>query len=280
VPRAWAGGTVAERGRGRPAGGGRRLRPLLAATLLLALSGWTGSGAASRGEADRLFREAAKQYEEQRFAQSLETYRGVLAAGYASPELLLNLGNASYRAGEPGWAVYYYELARRRSPSDPDIASNIRLAQRAALGAEPVMEGSALLDLLGRAQNRLTARQTVWVGAGLLWIAMTLLAVSWHWTPVGRRRLLPAAALIAASLGALLLATKIAQVSFAPDALVVEAASARAEPSDDATVEFRLPAGSPVQLARRAPGWQEVVLSKSLRGWVRYEEVADFARPR
>ena len=73
---------------------------------------------------------------------------------------------------------------------------------------------------------------------------------------------------------------KAAEESLAYDAVTVAPASARAEPSDDSTVEFRLPPGSPVNLGRRTPEWREVIVSSSLRGWVPDAAVAALADPR
>jgi hypothetical protein len=245
----------------------------------LALAAHLAAGG-SRSEATRAFAEGNARYEAQEFAAALSAYRAVLAAGYGSAELFLNLGNSAYRIGEPGWAAYYYEQALRRAPSDPDIRSNLALARREALGEEPALQGSPVLDRAVALQSRLTVRGTVTTAVALLWLAAGLIVWTWLWTPSRRTRLLRWGALATALLALALLSLKAAQGSLAAEALIVRPSTAHAEPSAEATVEFRLPAASPVGLGRSAPGWREVIVSSSLRGWVREEDVVSFAAPR
>ncbi len=234
----------------------------------------------SRSEAGRSFAEGNDRYEAQEYAAALSAYREVLAHGYASPELFLNLGNSAYRIGEPGWAAYYYEQALRRAPSDPDIRSNLEQARREALGEEPALRGTPVLDRAVALQSRLTVSGTITTAVALLWLAVALIASAWLWAPARRARPLRWGALAAALLAFALLSLKAAQGSLAAEALIVRPSTAHAEPSAEATVEFRLPAASPVGLGRSAPGWREVIVSSSLRGWVREEDVACFSAPR
>lgn len=253
----------------------------IAALLLVAL-GLSGGRvcASSRQGAEDAFREGNRFYEAQEYSSALAAFREALRQGYVSPELFLNLGNASYRIGEPGWAAYYYEQAIRRSPTDPDIRSNLAQARREAMGEEPSARGSRLLDRAVSLQNRLTLREAVHVAAVLYWIAAAL--VIWTWVkPASRYMRLSRWSAFAAVLAAgFLLSMKAAQSSLSAEALIVRPCTAHAEPSVDATVEFRLPGASPVHLGRGAPGWREVVVSSSLRGWVRDDDVASFAEPR
>jgi hypothetical protein len=62
-------------------------------------------------------------------AESARTLDGVIAKeGYSAPALY-NLANAQLRAGDAGRAILNYERARWLAPSDPDIATNLRLAR-------------------------------------------------------------------------------------------------------------------------------------------------------
>jgi hypothetical protein len=262
----------------------RRVIPALAgiASLFLLLGGplVEPSRAGGRVEAEAAFREGNRLYDTQEYAAALNAYREVLKKGYASPELFLNLGNAAYRIGEPGWAAYYYEQAIRRAPADPDIRSNLEQARREALGEEPDGRESRFLERVVALQNRLTLRGAVVGAVILLWAAAGLVVFSWLGFPSRWTRIARWSALTAALVAACLLFTKAAQSSLSAEALIVRPCTAHAEPSPEATVEFRLPGASPVHFGRDAPGWREVIVSSSLRGWVRDEDVASFAAPR
>jgi hypothetical protein len=251
-------------------------RKLLGAIVCLLLAGPAGAG--SRGAAESHFREGLRLYEEERVVEALAEWREVLAEGYVSPDLYLNLGNASYRAGETGWAVYYYEMARRRMPGDPDVAGNLALARREALGGEPPSASSPwLLEAIGWLDH-LSLGGAARFAAAALWVAALLVGATWIARLQRVARLRPRA-LRWAALGllvaaGLLVGLKAAQQSVAADAIAVKPLTAHTEPSEDAAVEFRLPEGSPVGLGRRALGWREVIVSHSLRGWVLEDAVA------
>jgi hypothetical protein len=236
--------------------------------------------AASRATATAAFTDGNQAYQSGNYPEALRSYRAALSAGYASAGLFHNLGNTSYKLGELGWAVYYFEQARRRAPHDPDIRSNLALARGEALGADQLPSSSAFLDLLVSVGDRIRLPDAVRLGAGLLWLAVGALLYAWRPKAGPRSQRLRWWALGTAAAAALLIAVKVGQASLAPQAMIVKASVAHTEPSDDATVEFRLPAGSPVSLGRQREGWTEVVVSASLRGWVPAEGVARFDAPR
>lgn len=65
-------------------------------------------------------------------ARAIPIYRDILEHDGASPELLLNLGNASFRAGDVGGAVLAYERALLLAPRQAEVLANLRLVRREA----------------------------------------------------------------------------------------------------------------------------------------------------
>jgi hypothetical protein len=235
------------------------------------------------GDAERAagaFAEGVEQYEQKHHAAAFDKWRRVLLLGYGSPDLFLNLGNAAYRLGDLGWAVYYYELARRRSPRDPDVLSNLQLARREALGEDYTADDSPVLQWIVSLQNRWSLSGAVRLLSIAFWVGAGMIVISWQ-ARVARRRqqILRGLAVGLLLVVGLLVGVKILQSSLMPEAIAVEPLAVRSEPLAEATVEFRLPAGSPLDLDRSSPGWREVVVSRSLRGWVEDRSVARFADP-
>ncbi|MFB3908932.1 MAG: BatD family protein [Candidatus Eisenbacteria bacterium] len=260
--------------------GAASVSPASAASAAAAASSAPAASGASAA-ARRAFDEGVRLYRDQRYAEALQSWREVLRDGYASTELFLDLGNAAHRLGEEGWAVYYYEQARRRSPRDPDVAVNLALARREAVGEEPrVKGGSTLLSAASAALDRIPSGFGARAAAVFAWIAVAAILVSWF---VARGRAAWSLRAIAGGLTVLCMLLSVAiaaRESVRPEAIAVQALAARAEPGEEATVEFRLPAGSPVDLGRSSGGWQEVRLSETVRGWVPREQVAPFDPPR
>lgn len=247
--------------------------------LLLILGIGAGVSIAQAGSistARASFEEGNRLYRAGRYTESLAAYRAVLAAGYVSGDLYLNLGDAAYKSGEVGWAIYYFELARRHAPRDPDIRSNLLLLRREALGEDPPIQRSWILDAAASVRDLLPTATAVRLAAVLFWIACGSLAASWLARMRRRAPALRRVAVVSFLLVVIVVSVKWAQVSLAYDAVTVGQTAAHAEPSEDATVEFRLPPGSPVNLGRMTSEWREVIVSSSLRGWVPTSTVAAF----
>jgi hypothetical protein len=67
-------------------------------------------------------------YQSGNFEKAADTYQKVVEAGYESPSLYFNLGNAFYRLGKTGYSILYYEKAAKLAPSDEDISHNLAIA--------------------------------------------------------------------------------------------------------------------------------------------------------
>tara|TARA_B100001248_G_scaffold262589_1_gene259749 strand:+ start:49548 stop:50303 length:756 start_codon:yes stop_codon:yes gene_type:complete len=72
---------------------------------------------------DRFF-QGNQAYEQADFEDAISWYTHALAHG-ESVALRFNLGNAYYKAGKVGPAVYNYERALLMSPQDPDVHANL-----------------------------------------------------------------------------------------------------------------------------------------------------------
>jgi tetratricopeptide (TPR) repeat protein len=74
---------------------------------------------------DSLFSLGNAYYEEGKYEAAAETYLKVLQEGYASGELLYNIGNSYFRSNKIGKARLYYEKALLYSPRDKAIKANL-----------------------------------------------------------------------------------------------------------------------------------------------------------
>lgn len=66
-------------------------------------------------------------YQSGNFEKAADTYQKVVEAGYESPSLYFNLGNAYYRLGKTGYSILYYEKAAKLAPTDEDISHNLAI---------------------------------------------------------------------------------------------------------------------------------------------------------
>lgn len=77
----------------------------------------------------RSFDGANKAYAEGRWADAIAGYEALVAAGMTNRDLYFNLGNAYFRDGRLGPAIYNYERALRLAPEFGDARHNLELAR-------------------------------------------------------------------------------------------------------------------------------------------------------
>ena len=70
--------------------------------------------------------EANRAYYAGRYENAVTIYEKVTQAGFASPILYYNLGNAYFKLGNMPLAILYYEKAHKLVPSSVDVITNIR----------------------------------------------------------------------------------------------------------------------------------------------------------
>lgn len=66
-------------------------------------------------------------YKKGDYSGAIKSYESVINSGFESSSLYYNLGNAYYRDGKIGYALLYFEKAKKLSPGDEDINHNIAL---------------------------------------------------------------------------------------------------------------------------------------------------------
>jgi tetratricopeptide (TPR) repeat protein len=95
----------------------------------------------SAAEIDTLFFKANAAYANEYYEDAINYYSKIVDAGYESPALYFNLGNAYFKIQEMPSAILYYEKALKLNPNDEDIRFNLQTANtRIVDKIEPVPE--------------------------------------------------------------------------------------------------------------------------------------------
>jgi len=245
-------------------------REALLAALLSAVVAAPAQGAPPHSVGEHI-QQAQAAYDAAEYEQAARLYRDILASGWTSSALLYNAGCAAYKAGETGWSVYYFEEARRRSPRDPEIRHNLRLALSRVRDRRTEEADSGMLTLLADALDAYSPADVVSLLLALLWALAAVLGVHWFagasvgpWTGRGLRAIGVAALVAVAAL-----LVKLYQVHSAPSAVVVaEQVAVRSGPREEESARFMLHGGTLLHEGRAAGDWQEIWLTPEMRGWL------------
>lgn len=120
------------------------------------------------------FDQAAAAYDDGRLDEAEEIYKSLWKSGFGNANTLYNLGNCSYRKGEYGQAIVYYERARRLAPRDSDILENLNFV-RGQLSLPPVPLRDTPTAVFQSVRDQLRPDQWLLLGAGnwgLFWIVL------------------------------------------------------------------------------------------------------------
>jgi tetratricopeptide (TPR) repeat protein len=234
-------------------------RILLVVLLMLSLA---GTSARANPAPQAAFAEAKAAYDAGEPAKAAAIYQRVLDGGFVSPELLFNLGNAHFRAGQSGEAIRRYRQALVLSPGDADIRANFRFAVERTGAAVP--EPWLLAEVFRRASRETWTK----VAVGAWWIGASLVALSWLLPrariPAGWTAGLAGMVMVLGVTGARLSGG----LTGSREAVTLAAGlEIRSAPASESTALVRLPEGSIVDILEDGGPWLRVRSGKD-SGWV------------
>ncbi len=215
----------------------------------------------SVAEAQQDFVKAAQAYDEGRVHDAIAAYTRLVEAGFSTPELFYNIGNAFYRSGDLGRAVLNYRRAWHLAPRDPDIRANLRFALQSAGAVEPAFPAwQDFLFKLSRPEWAGIALAAYWLGAAVF--ALFLLT---PWRDPLRRILVALIVLLALSLAGIAAWTSLTRrpeiVVLAPNPKALFAPIANSNP------HFAIPAGALARTLETADGWTRIAYDNK-DGWL------------
>lgn len=228
---------------------------------------WLEPISASGAELKRDFEAANKQFEEGKFADAAAIYERLLTNA-STAALHFNLGNAHFKTGQPGKAIFHYHHALRLAPRDPDAHGNLLFARRSL--------GTAMDEPLARQLLRhFTLDEWAWLAsAGLgAWFVLLALgealparraAFDWLTKPLG---------VFALAATSLLAAAHWEREAARGVVVVVPDAPVRPGPLVESKVAFTLRDGAEVTLLDAKDAWFQVRDASQRAGWVRREAV-------
>jgi tetratricopeptide (TPR) repeat protein len=215
---------------------------------------------------------ANKAYSAGSYTNAAELYQEVVAAGFVSPELYYNLGNAYFKMNDFARAILWYERSKRLDPGNEDVNFNLNVANtKISDKIEPLPEmfykrwfnGLLLLFsvdawaimgvclfiaglcgfILYLASRILVLRKAgFWLALGLLFLSFFTFAFAWN--------------------GYRLTESTHEAIVFTPTITV------KSSPNEKSTDLFVLHEGAKVKLLDNIGGWYEIRIANGSVGWL------------
>ena len=220
-----------------------------------------------------VFEDANKLYEQGQYSEAIPLYQNLLESGRQSPGVLFNLGNAYFKSGQLGRAIFHYQLAQRIAPRDPDIQANLRFARDRVSGSNSLQPGP-----LDRFLRYFTLNELATVSMLLLWLWIGLLCLN-RARPALRAALRPYLAACAALFVAvnLFLAAAWRQAAQPVAILIQRQATIHLGPLRESQPAYTATDGTELRVLARREDWLQVEDRSQRTGWLNVRDALVFS---
>lgn len=236
--------------------------------LIMLLANLTGYAS---GQRDNVFK-ANKAYSDGAYSNAVDLYKKVVDAGYESPELFYNLGNAYFKLNDYANAILWYERAKRIDPGNEDIDFNLNVANtKISDKIEPLPEmfykrwfnGLVRLFSVDTWAAMCIAMFIAGLICGILYLASRVLVLRkiGFWFGLGLL-FFSAISLIFAWSGYSFTKATSEAIVFAPTITV------KSSPDEKSTDLFVVHEGTKVRLLDNISGWYEIRIANGSVGWL------------
>ncbi|MBF0521118.1 MAG: SH3 domain-containing protein [Nitrospirae bacterium] len=222
--------------------------------------------------ADEVFKQASALYVSGKYDEALKQYETLVKEGYESGNLYYNMGNCYIKKNNIGYAILYYEKAKRLIPSDTDLRANSEYA------VSLVKNRQSIGNIQSWMERRIDRVFDVFTTNGLtvflllLYVfIMALLTISIYSGKV-KRYAMPII-LIAAFLFILSSYIFYERINVKEAVVLTERADVRYEPFDKATVFFTMYEGMTAEVIDTYNKWYKIKRADSKTGWVRISDI-------
>jgi hypothetical protein len=249
------------------------MKPLLPILLLFALGGIPQPGSsASRESHEALFAQAGALYQKGDYQSAERDYRLLVDKGLRSGALYYNLGNTCFKQKKLGEAIYYWEMAKRLLPGDPDVQENLDLANLMVIDRVEIPPNPLPVRWLDTAVHKFTIQQEGRFLLGAFILANAVFAVyllstnprlAYHALTISLALMVGVVA-VGLSFG-----WKIYEGSNRTEGVVIEQkADARSGPGAENITVFTVHEGILLRIRGESGGWYQISLPNGWSGWL------------
>ena len=219
----------------------------------------------------KLFHEANDLFINKKYKKSIELYEKIIDRGQKNSTVFYNLGNAYYRLGDIGHAIWAYKHANEFSPRDKDIIHNLKIAEAKKIDRINSPPLFILHDFYRKIKSSITMFELILVG-GILFFIFSFLWIKQIFS--GKRNVLSKSIFqillfVIMVVHAVILDMAFERKRISNEAIIVGKSDAQSGPFlGDNKVLFQINEGSVVEILEEKNNWSEIILIDGKKGWV------------
>lgn len=226
---------------------------------------------------NELLTQAEKAYDQKNYKEAIRLYKQLTDEGNSSFELYYNLGNSYYRNKELGYAIYYYELARKLNPNDQDVQINLGLASSKTIDKIDARENFFVNAVKSNIVHVMSINSWAWLSIVLSFLTCLLFFIflSSRMNAVKRFSFLMSivfflSLLVVYGFGKSALNSK-KENKFA--IVLSKEVKVNNEPTSSAVLKFTLHEGTKVRILEANSDWVLIKLDNGNEGWIKQADI-------
>jgi len=230
-------------------------------------------------QADSLFVEANKLYQNEEYSAALEIYKKIEENNVQSDELFYNIANANYKLNKVAPSIYYYEKALLINPNNADAKFNLRFAKQMAIDNIEPLPKTFSQKFLANIILKLSYNTWAWLAVSLS-ILFAILFLLYHFSySSSRKRFYFITSIISVFL--VLIAIVFAYQNFntvnsnKPAIVFAQQTEVKSAPTLSSEVSFELHEGTKVQILESLDSWKKIKIADGKIGWILVDDLKE-----
>ncbi|MFH0764684.1 MAG: tetratricopeptide repeat protein [Candidatus Omnitrophota bacterium] len=231
-----------------------------------------------KGDPNQLFYNANSLYEKRDYEKAAAEYLKILDFGIENPGLYYNIGNTYFKLGRVGRAILFYERAKRLSPQDADLKSNLAYARSFVGSSSSGAEGRSMAaKFIAKAFEDFNLN-AIAIAALVIYLIVIGLQVLFLFNNLLAKRVM---ALYIAVLAIFIVSVSAFGLRFYSEevlrhgVVVAKEADCKYEPIDKAMTYYKLQEGDEVTILNTRSGWSQIERPDGKIGWVVADSVEE-----
>ena len=222
-------------------------------------------------DSHKLFQDANDLFISKKYKESIELYEKIIDNGQKNSTVFYNLGNAYYRSGDIGHAIWAYKHANKFSPRDKDIIHNLKMAEAKKIDRINSPPLFILHDFYRKIKSSMTMSESILLG-GILFFIFSLLWIKQIFS--GKKNVLSKSIFqilltVIITVHSVILDMAFERKRISNEAIIVEKSDAQSGPFlGDNKILFQINEGSVVEVLEEKNNWSEIILIDGKKGWV------------